>query len=59
MPNQNQTPRQCGTCRHYNLDRQFCLRYPPLPVDNRHVRYPRTQWDDTCGEWRIRSGLRS
>ena len=50
------TPKNCGSCRHYNLDRQFCLRYPPLPVDNRHVRYPRTQWDDTCAEWVSREG---
>jgi len=51
------TPKNCGTCRYYNLDKQYCLRYPPVPVDNRHVRYPRTQWDDSCGEHALREGL--
>ena len=52
-----ETPRNCGTCRHYKHDQRFCRRYPPAPVDNRHVRYPRTHWDDTCGEWAAREDL--
>ena len=47
-------PENCGSCRHYQLNSQFCRRYPPEPVDNRHVRFPRTQWDDFCGEHQFR-----
>ena len=50
MANEN-----CGSCRFFhNKVRSLCKRYPPVPVDNRHVRFPATCWDDWCGEWQPR-----
>jgi len=44
--------RNCGSCRHFhNKIRTWCLRYPPVAVDNRHAFYPSVGWDNTCGEW--------
>ena len=44
--------RKCGSCRWFhNMVRTWCLRYPPVPVDNRNSRYPAVTWDQTCGEW--------
>ena len=57
MTNLNQPPRQCGTCQHYNTKYSRCYRYPPVPADNRHARYPAVFYDGTCGEWQIRLGL--
>jgi len=50
----------CGSCRYFhNQTRTWCLRYPPVPVDNRTSRYPTVSWDQSCGEWQNRSGERS
>ena len=47
---------QCGGCRYYDHNKRWCKRYPPVPVDNRHARFPFTHWDETCGEWQARPG---
>ena len=49
------TQKNCGSCRYFHNDtHRWCLRYPPVPVDNRHARYPTVFWDATCGEWKER-----
>ena len=49
--------RNCGSCGFFLHDKNWCRRNPPVPVDNRHSRYPTTSWLDWCGEWQIRNEL--
>ncbi len=44
----------CGSCAHYDLDRTFCRRDPPVVVDNRKAIWPRTVFDDWCGRHKRR-----
>ena len=44
---------QCGSCCHYDAKRNFCRRYPPVPIDNRHARFPFAHWDDV---WDLTQG---
>ena len=49
------TEHNCGSCRHFhNATHTWCLRYPPVPVDNRHSIYPVVVYDQWCGEWHKR-----
>ena len=44
----------CGSCKHYDLDRRFCRKDPPVVQDNRTAFWPRTNFDDWCGRWEDR-----
>ena len=46
---------KCGSCAWYEFKTQRCKCNPPVPVDNRHSRFPITHWDDWCGQWKEKS----